>query len=260
MGAAMALVFVAIFAGGEIAALGFRVAVTLYGRYWLIWLAIGAALGASFYVVGEALSALVRIRPKLRDELFYAFAGIALLYMIVTLSQRAYRETLAEHPALTQNVTATDIRSRLNAQGLTLNKLSADAQALLSQLDKSESENARVREQLVQTIVAIDKQRSAVATTAVFAKSLSDQQTDNAKRLQELRHLLGGEQPITKHDLEQAQRSGFWQAFLGGVISSIVASFIYRRLPPFSLRKSGLKKPAPPENIAEGPITPNGAA
>jgi hypothetical protein len=61
-------------------------------------------------------------------------------------------------------------------------------------------------------------------------EALEKRRVETEQRRARLRELLAGAEPITKRDLDAAQRNGWWQGLVLGLVTSVAGSFIFRWL------------------------------
>ena len=143
----------------------------------------------------------------------------------------SYQQAKVSHPQLTSShIDIAAIRRELNSREVALGNLSSDARAILAKLDATTRETAHARETLVAAIATLERNRTVAVQTRSAISNLAGEQLELNQRIMRIRQLLAGEQPISKKDLDAAQRSGWWQGVIVGVLTSVVGSFIFRWL------------------------------
>lgn len=186
---------------GQIAAVGL---VEAWKRYHAEWLA--SALTAAAVMVGFLLVATVidriyvwwyaPVRP--RD-----WAAAALAVMVFTLisiawavGYQAYRDAQANADSSTQTLLPVSVRVWL-----------------------------------ISALSDVEVDRASLRATQEETTRISNQLTKSRERLARLRALLEGAEPITKRDLAAAEQNGRIEGVILGIVTSIVASYIFAWLP-----------------------------
>jgi hypothetical protein len=245
IGASVGLILALGTAIGQSLAVGRANAVRLHGWEWLrvIALAIGfmGALGIVLTVLGVIFRYLSRKKwaAAVGNTIFFAFLGALGLLLSWVIIHSAFTTERAKHRVLAKPTPAdaAAASSALQEQDIALQGLSKDAQELLARLDKTIDDTRTARMQLAQTIATVERQRETVAQTRTIVGDLLVRQATIQDRTSRIRELLGGQEPISRLDLERAGRSGLWQGVLLGVLTSVAGSFIYKWLTVFRFRK-----------------------
>jgi len=108
--------------------------------------------------------------------------------------------------------------------------LSESGTKLLNQLNATETELETAKKQLAVTLGTFDAQRQAAQQVAEALKQLDDRERQIALQTAELERILGGQQPITRNDLQRANTQGVLYGLLLGFVTSFLASAAYGAL------------------------------
>jgi chromosome segregation ATPase len=130
---------------------------------------------------------------------------------------------------------ATDYAGSLNTspsdtaqdQSQAIASASANAGQLLLALDATDREVASSKQQVKEMLATLQDQERAVVHSQSDLRRLTNQQTALQTQLGVLEGALGGQQPITRADLQQSQRLGLLEGFGLGIIGSLAATFIW---------------------------------
>jgi len=225
---------------GQVAALGWRGAWVAYHKEWGTFILM-AALAMDGLLI--AVIILDRIYMWLNMPSRFRYGGVVWLLLILAFfgafvwltAYGSYLEARRSHFAHNPMPTALARNQSSRKQPSRVESLSRDAQVLLAHLDATASDTRQLRAELVKTLQDLQKYHQAVATTKSEADRLSRERATSERRLARLRQLLAGAEPITKKDLDGAQRSGWWQGIVLGLFTSIAGAYAFKWLT--SLRK-----------------------
>ena len=161
-----------------------------------------------------------------------AIAGI-----LYSCGQDGYRSALKSGPppvlaADQQTIAAT--RDAAAKQEQAIKQFSATAGTLLKDLDNTAAKVAETKREIAQTMVLFDRQLEATQAAQSNLSQLQEKQRQIQGRAEELERILQGKRPITLEDMERSGREslsqGIWTGLLFGVLSSLVATYLYPRL------------------------------
>lgn len=223
-------------ATGQMIALGPSNAV---GLNWMSWIKGpvfgamfgGAALLSVFFggLVLGFLNAFIKGWFGQRGLVWAIRLGLAMLACLglfyIAQIQRA--AVVARYPDLAKRVDAKTTAGAVAQQERALEQLSAAASSLLANLSHTEVELTETRRHLARSLVQMERQKLEAGRAGATLASLSEQQRQIEMQMSELQRVLGGARPLTRADLQASQWGGLWQGFILGVISSVLASFIF---------------------------------
>jgi hypothetical protein len=226
-----------LFALGQSYAIGLSAAWKIYGRWWIASPLLGPLLLCSFL-----LSILIaNVAEGLRQRwMSFIFGSLVVMGSGIALVFAGYQGAREENPLLSsQPADLESISKSVGEQSRVLGGLSASGVKLLNQLKATESELETAKKQLTVTLGNFDAQRHAAQQATEELSQLGDRQKQIALQTEELERILGGQQPITRHDLQRANLQGLVSGVVIGFVTSLLASVAYN-----ALRK---RKPLPAE-------------
>ena len=186
---------------GQVAAVGFIEAWNRYGTDWLIFAATASAVMVGVLLLAGVLDRIYVWRhrpgrPRSLGVFGCALFAAALFGSVWMTAYEAYRDAKGNVPSAEKPIIPKPIRSWLVS-------LLVDPENDRAELDASKNE----------------------------ATTIAAQLAGSRARVEQLRALLAGAEPITKRDLDKAQASGRIEGVILGIVSSIVASYIFAYLP-----------------------------
>lgn len=222
---------------GQGYAIGFSLAWKIYGRWWALSPLLGPLFLLSVFVGGSALQYLDRYVVKcLKGSLQGKILGLVLVIVMGAVIGAAivlggYEAARQDNPLLTsQPANLEDISKSLGDQNRILGGLSESGAKLVGQLNATEVELQAAKKQLAVTLSNFDAQRRAAQQVTEELRQLDDRQKQIALETAELERILGGQQPITRHDLQRANFQGLISGILIGFVTSFLASIAYNAL------------------------------
>jgi hypothetical protein len=236
IGFAVGAIVTAAIAAGQIFALGVSNATQLNWVSWIKGPFIGAGIGAAallaiFFggLVLGFLHSLIKGWFGQRGLVWAVRLALVALALAGFLQIARIQQTVVatRYPQLAKPVDAATTVGAVARQERALDQLSAAASGLLTSLTRTEEELAETRHQLTRSLAEIDRQKTAAGRAGVTLASLAEQQRQIELQVSELQRVLGGARPLTRSDLQESQWAGLWQGFMLGVISSVVASYIF---------------------------------
>lgn len=186
---------------GQIAAVGLAEAWKRYHAEWITSALTAAAVMIVFLVVAAIVDRLyvwwyAPVRPRDWAAATLAVMMFTLISIAWAVGYNAYRDAQAN--AASSNQTFLPVSMRV---------------WLIAALSDAEVDRASLRATHEETM------------------RISNQLTKSRERLVRLRALLEGAEPITKRDLAAAERNGRIEGVILGIVTSIVASYIFAWLP-----------------------------
>jgi hypothetical protein len=256
--AAFPLVFGLPGAVGQMLAIGVRAAIAQNAHDWIGALLFGPVIICTFPVAAYALQALVwsivaGLRPVFRFALRHfseetrklisgavKFAGVLVVVggLVYSCGKDGYQAALKHaSPSITDadQKTIAETQEAANKQGLALQKFSATADALLKDLDRTALKVEETKREITQTMVLFDRQLEATKVAQANLSTLAEQQREIQNRAKELELILNGKTPITQEYLDRSGRDSLWQGAIIGVLTSLVAAYLF--LLPDHLRR-----------------------
>jgi len=191
-------------------------------------------MSALFLYLPDGIRQMIRSAGRLGKWLVVIGAIGGIMY---SCGQDGYRSALKSGPppvlaADQQTIAAT--RDAAAKQEQAIKQFSATAGTLLKDLDNTAAKVAETKREIAQTMVLFDRQLEATQAAQSNLSQLQEKQRQIQGRAEELDRILQGKRPITLEDLDRSGREslhqGIWTGLLFGVLSSLVASFIYPRL------------------------------
>ncbi len=213
---------------GQSYAIGLSVAWKIYGRWWIASPLLGPLLLGLFLllilIIGLVESLHQRWMSFIFGSLIVTGLGIALVFA-------GYQGAREDNPLLSsQPADLEAISKSVGEQSRILGGLSASGVKLLNQLKATESELETAKKQLTVTLGNFDAQRRAAQQVTEELSQLGDRQKQIALQTEELERILGGQQPITRHDLQRANVQGLVSGVVIGFVTSLLASMAYNAL------------------------------
>lgn len=248
VGIVVGLGFALVAAIGSASAIGPQAAWELYGSSWvrapLFGLAGGIGFGVFLYTLLLGIEPLDKLMRRLRPALGLRITMTLLVTLLVLGigSQIAYR-TAAEryaHLSPTGRRDGRGVEKLLDTQRSALTSLSSNAQRLLAELNATEADVQTARSRLSATLLALQQQQIAVDSSSATLQEIDQRQAVLQSQFADIQRALGGQEPITRADLERSQRWGWIQGGVLGVLTSMAAAFLLRGLGrvPFPWRRS----------------------
>lgn len=145
-----------------------------------------------------------------------------------TCAREAYRSALRADPPVTSadRKTIEETREAAQKQSEAIKKFSETADALLKDLDRTAGKVAETKQEITQTMALFEKQLQATQEAQSNLARLAERQRVIETREVEIERILNGKVPITREDLDQSGRTGLWQGFLSGIVTSLIATGI----------------------------------
>jgi hypothetical protein len=224
---------------GQSVAIGPRAAWELFG--WsdvygalsaLVWLsAVGLFMGGGI-LVSENFRTLQQkhpwlLRAKSAIVPYFPFAAFPLLFLLG--GWLAFDTAKRRYADFSSTGRRPDIQSALLAQRGSLESASTNVQKLLSDLDSTEKEIASAKAQLRATLSTLEQQLQSIQSSTANLKEINDRQAMLRMQIQALQDALGGQEPITRRDLQVSNRWGQAQGFVTGFFSSLAATWTWQR-------------------------------
>lgn len=200
------------------------------GLFWLLSLGCGCVFDRLPDTFRSHIVGVLRLGKGLAPLILI---GVTALYC----GRKSYREALETEPspmtaADQQTIAAT--RDAAAKQEQAIKQFSATAGTLLRDLDHTATKVAETKREIAQTMVLFDRQLEETRIAQNNLSQLQEKQRQIQSRAEELDRILQGKRPITLEDLDRSGREslhqGIWTGLLFGVLSSLLASFIYPRL------------------------------
>ena len=199
----------------------------------LLWL-VQRGLTALFLALPDGARRMLRSAGRLGKWFVIVGAIGGIMY---SCGQDGYRSALKSGPppvlaADQQTIAAT--RDAAAKQVQAIKQFSATAGTLLKDLDNTAAKVAETKREIAQTMVLFDRQLEATQAAQSNLSQLQEKQRQIQGRAEELERILQGKRPITLEDMERSGREslsqGIWTGLLFGVLSSLVATYLYPRL------------------------------
>ena len=199
----------------------------------LLWL-VGRGMSALFLYLPDGARRMLRSAGRLGKWFVIVGAIGGIMY---SCGQDGYRSALKSGPppvlaADQQTIAAT--RDAAAKQEQAIKQFSATAGTLLRDLDNTAAKVAETKREIAQTMVLFDRQLEATQAAQSNLSQLQEKQRQIQSRAEELERILQGKRPITLEDMERSGREslsqGIWTGLLFGVLSSLVATYLYPRL------------------------------
>ena len=213
---------------GQSYAIGFSVAWKIYGLWWIASPLFGPLLLGLFLLVISIVNLVESLHQRWIKFIFgllVAMGGVGGLVFVGYQGAREDNPLLSSQPA---NLEA--ISKSVGEQNRILGGLSDSGVKLLNQLKATESELETAKKQLTLTLGNFDIQRHAARQVTEELSQLGDRQKQIALQTEELERILGGQQPITRHDLERATVQGWISGLIVGFVASLLATMAYNAL------------------------------
>jgi hypothetical protein len=119
------------------------------------------------------------------------------------------------------------LQDTVTSQQAALSGLSKNAQQLLSSLEATERGIQTSRRELAETLAGLAQHERAAAASLDSLKEVRDRESLIRMQVGQLQQALGGQQPITRVDLERSQNSGLLVGSLIGLLTGICGQFAY---------------------------------
>jgi len=213
---------------GQSFAIGFYPAWKIYGLWWVVSPLYGPLAVVLVVVMSSVAEYIQSLASKIADVVFGVFFIIVIGSMILFVGYEGTREDnplLSSHPA---NLEA--LSKSVGEQGRVLGELSESGVRLISQLNATEIELETAKKQLAVTLGNFDAQRKAAGQVTEEVKQIDVRQKQIALQTEELERILGGQQPITRHDLQRASMQGVISGLIFGFVTSFLATIAYSAL------------------------------
>jgi hypothetical protein len=233
---------------GAAVAVGWPLAFHAYGGAWLkalfgsliIGLGFGGVIVGGIFAFAGIEHLWLALNSKLRFVLKTCGFALLVIGICYVVGGAAYNQTRKRFP-LSGNGRADEkvVQQSVAQQDQILSQASESANAAIAILDKNAIEISQLRADLVKTLATFEEQRRAAAGIVTTAHRLEDQKTDLDYRVEQLRAYLSGGEPITRSDFAASTRSGLWQGFLLGLITSVIGTYAYNWIERRRQRSSG---------------------
>lgn len=251
--AAVSVVLVLPLMVGQIWAMGIRAAILQNGWSWLRAPLIGPGLLIGFtfiiYPIELVFWGLARgtktglrlVSRRFGDKIYKTLgavlkAGFALAVagaVVYQCGKEGYEDGLKQ---ISHRIRDADQKTIAETQDATakqqaaLKKFSDTAQTLLKDMDKTALKVAEAKREITETMAIFDGQLEATQAAQTNLAKLAEQQRAIQSRAEELDRILQGKRPITQEDMDRSARDNLWQGLLMGILTSLIATFIYPRL------------------------------
>jgi hypothetical protein len=213
---------------GQSYAIGLSAAWKIYGRWWILSPLFGPLLLGLFLLL---ISIVELVESLHRRWMSFMFGSLIVIGLAAVLMFAGYQGAREDNPLLSsQPADLEAISESVGEQSRILGGLSATGVKLLNQLKATESELETAKKQLTVTLANFDAQRHAAQQVTEELSQLGDRQKQIALQTEELERILGGQQPITRHDLQRANVQGLVSGVLIGFVTSLLASMAYNAL------------------------------
>jgi hypothetical protein len=248
LGAVLVTLAILVAAIGQSVAIGPTAALHLFWRSYVrialvvpLWcFGLGLLMGGLIFVIEKIHEPghpiLVRAIPVVFSICFVSAVVGLIAWASYTTARDRYRDLSVVAP------TGASLDSALGKQQSLLESASSSAQSILRDLDVTEGEIAKAKAQLRATLLALEQQQSAMQSSTAAVKEIDDRQATLRLQIAAVQSALGGQEPITRADLERSNWYGQIQGFILGVVSSVVASYVV-----VYLNKAGLRWRRRPE-------------
>jgi hypothetical protein len=221
LGAALATLIVF----GQTLAIGWQATWQLYGNR-LIQLPLWGLLLGPYSAAGPAADReLLLLRAQLGQKAKHVWWRVVLIvYMVGVLVPVAASVIWMESSEYYRRLaSAADPATSLLRQRNALSDLSQNAQRLLADLDTTQVQIQTAKRQLTETLVTVERQQKAVESSNTTLTDIQQQQAMVTDQLSRLQQALGGQQPITRADLDHQWYVGLLQ----GIVTSVIGSILF---------------------------------
>lgn len=237
IGALGSIAILVLVGAGQAIALGPSVAYQLYFHKYpkgvLIGAAFCAALGAFIGTIpffAEQVRRLKSRSPTAARIGKWVFRMAVASYGLGIFVWLAYSGAQRDYPDLVGRDPGRDgLQTVVERQSSSLARATANTASLLRELDATEADVKTAKEQLRATLAAFEKQQQALNSSTATIKELDDRQTTLRVQIAAIEQALGGQQPITRGDFEQSGRMALVQGFFLGIVTSLLATYLYER-------------------------------
>jgi hypothetical protein len=212
----------------QILALGWSSAWHIYHPIWLRFAIMTAVAMTGAFVMAVAFDRLyVAVYGMHRASKFFRRLKLAVVTIIILGVVGGVGWVAFISARRNQSVRASVIASAFRNERSTppapnAPAVTADAQRLLTELDAKMTHDSRSALEVRQILGSLSQTNA--------------HPEDMARRLAQLRVASENARAISRQDLVQAQRSGWWQGILLGVLTSVVGSFVFSWLTSFASR------------------------
>jgi hypothetical protein len=208
---------------GSIYAIGWHNAWKVY-RFWFILSPLLGPLAIAFAAIFDHLQTF-------STKITNAICGFLAVLVLAVFMAGGYEGARSDYPLLiSQNTSLEELSKAVAEQTRNLGGLSESGTKLVNQLNSTETQLETAKKQLAVTLGAFDAQRRAAQQVTDALKQLDDRQKQIALQTEELERILGGQQPITRHDLQRANNQGLVYGLVFGFVTSLFASVAYNAL------------------------------
>lgn len=225
-------------------AIGFPAARLIYQDSWVQWilwptltpllfwgvLVAGEiavrVIGAPFRLLSPASrTSARRIGTLLLPVIRWGFicTMLALMFGLFCVGFYLSAKNAAKLPPVTDSNAGPQLQEAVSTQASANQRLSADAEALLAELDSTQQQVAEARERLTSTLLLLDRQRDAIGKTSGEVDELVRQGQFIKIRNEQLRALLDGQEPVTRSYFD---RSGTMALILSALLGGGVSWFV----------------------------------
>lgn len=210
----------------------------------------GLGFGASSFCVLQGNKWLDRQSQSGEGRGLLILIVVTALVSLTLFVRSERRNTLQDYERLTAGDGGQPDAGRLvDSQARAMSALTGSVRSLLTGLETTERELGSSRRQLEQTLAALTAHDRATTASQSSLKDVQERQELIRVQIGRLQEALGGQQPITRADLDKSQ----WYGTLQGVLLGLFATEGFRWVKRRWLRA---RRPTPSDDTTAPPDNP----